>query len=81
MVTDLTTNMTTNDMGVATYSRTDATRRTGDDDEGHSEPTSYRTAGEPPLCQQCRHDRHCSTTPCNTTTWEQDRNDHDKDHA
>jgi hypothetical protein len=39
------------DVGAATYSRTDATGRTGDDDEGHGELTSHRTAGEPTPCQ------------------------------
>jgi hypothetical protein len=65
-------------VGAAAYSRTDATRSTGDDDKGHSELTSHRTVGEPTPCQQCRHDRHCSITPHRAATWTQN---HDDNHA
>jgi hypothetical protein len=58
--------------------RHDATKRTGDDDEGHGKITSRRTVYEPPLCQQCRHDRHCSIMACHTATLDQD---HDEDHT
>jgi hypothetical protein len=57
------------------HCRHDATRRTGDDDEGHGELTSHGAVGEPPPCQQCRHDRHCSITPCHAVTWAQDHDD------
>jgi hypothetical protein len=40
--------------------------------------TSHRIVGEPPPCQQCRHDWHCSITPRHTTTLDQD---HDEDHT
>jgi hypothetical protein len=32
-------------------------------------------AGEPPPCQQCRHDWHYSTTSPHTATWAQDYDD------
>jgi hypothetical protein len=51
MVTGFTTSRTTNNLGAATYSHTEATKKMGDDDEGHGEFTSYRIAGEPPPCQ------------------------------
>jgi hypothetical protein len=43
------------------YCRHDATRRTGDNDEGHDETTSTRIVGEPSLCPQCQHGQHYST--------------------
>jgi hypothetical protein len=57
------------------HCRHDATGRTGDDDGGHSKLTSHRTVGEPPPCQHCRHDWHCSIMSCHAATWAQDHND------
>jgi len=43
-----------------------------------AETTSHRTAGEPPVCLQCRHGWHSSTTPHHAVTWPQV---HDDNHA
>jgi hypothetical protein len=56
----------------------DAPRRSEGNDEGHSETTSRRMAGETPPCPQCRHNRYSSTMPHHTATWAQD---HDDNHA
>ena len=60
------------------YYHHDASKRIGDDDEGHGKTMSCRIVGESPPCQQCRYDWHCSITIRHAMTWKQD---HDDDHT
>jgi hypothetical protein len=57
------------------YWHHDAIWRIGDDDKGHGKLTSRRTDCEPPSCEQCHHDQHCSIMSCHVMTWEQDHDD------